>query len=92
MMNNKDLNTLLAVTAEECAELTQVCMKILRFGMNDDYKPKRPWLIEEAGDVQCAINLLVENGVITQEELDKRAELKRNKLKVYSPNIIKETQ
>lgn len=83
-MDEKKLNELMTITAEECAELTQVCMKIVRFGMNEDYKPKRPWLIEEAGDVVCMLNFMVENKLVTWEELNDRAELKRNKLLKWS--------
>ena len=83
-MDENKLNELMSITAEECAELTQVCMKIVRFGMNNDYKPKRPWLIEEAGDVLCMLNFMVENDLVTWEELEERADYKRNKLIKWS--------
>ena len=83
-MEENKLNELMSITAEECAELTQVCMKVVRFGMNNDYKPKRPWLIEEAGDVLCMLKFMVENELVTWEELEERAEYKRNKLKKWS--------
>jgi NTP pyrophosphatase (non-canonical NTP hydrolase) len=83
-MDEKKLNELMSITAEECAELTQVCMKVVRFGMNNDYKPKRPWLIEEAGDVLCMLKFMVENELVTWEELEERAEYKRNKLMKWS--------
>ena len=83
-MDENKLNELMSITAEECAELTQVCMKIVRFGMNNDYKPKRPWLIEEAGDVLCMLNFMVENELVTWEELEERADYKRNKLMKWS--------
>lgn len=83
-MDENKLNELMTITAEECAELTQVCMKIVRFGMNEDYKPKRPWLIEEAGDVLCMLNLMVENDLVTWEELIDRAETKHTKLLKWS--------
>ena len=83
-MDENKLNELMSITAEECAELTQVCMKIVRFGMNNDYKPKRPWLIEEAGDVLCMLNFMVENDLVTWEELEERADHKRNKLMKWS--------
>lgn len=83
-MDENKLNELMSITAEECAELTQVCMKIVRFGMNNDYKPKRPWLIEEAGDVLCMLNFMVENDLVTWEELEERADYKRNKLMKWS--------
>lgn len=74
----------MTITAEECAELTQVCMKIVRFGMNNDHKPKRQWLIEEAGDVLCMLKTITENNLVTWEELETRAEEKRNKLLKWS--------
>ena len=83
-MDENKRNELMSITAEECAELTQVCMKIVRFGMNNDYKPKRPWLIEEAGDVLCMLNFMVENELVTWEELEERADYKRNKLMKWS--------
>ena len=84
------VNQLAYVTAEECAELTQVCMKIVRFGMNDEYKDKRQWLVEEAGDVYCMLQLMIKNGLVTQEELEQRAKQKTDKLKTYTPIIVKE--
>ena len=84
------INQLAYVTAEECAELTQVCMKIVRFGMNDEYKDKRQWLVEEAGDVYCMLQLMIKNGLVTQEELEQRAKQKTDKLKTYTPVIVKE--
>ena len=45
---------LLAITAEECGELTQECMKIVRFGQDNDN------ITKEAGDVMCMIKLLEE--------------------------------
>lgn len=88
-MEEKKLNELMSITAEECAELTQVCMKIVRFGMNEDYKPKRPWLIEEAGDVLCMLRLMVDTGLVTWEELEERAETKHKKLMKWSRLDVK---
>lgn len=84
------IDQLAYVTAEECAELTQVCMKIVRFGMNDEYKDKRQWLVEEAGDVYCMLQLMIKNGLVTQEELEQRAKQKTDKLKTYTPIIVKD--
>jgi NTP pyrophosphatase (non-canonical NTP hydrolase) len=98
MVSNEELKSplnaiqqLMAITAEECGELTQVCMKVMRKYTtleeieNDKYKDL---LIEEAGDVLCMIKLLVEHGVLTDEELCARITIKRNKLKTWS-NLIK---
>ena len=98
MVSNEELKSplnaiqqLMAITAEECGELTQVCMKIMRKYttleeiQNDKYKDL---LIEEAGDVLCMIELLVEHGVLTNEELGARVTVKRGKLATWS-NLIK---
>lgn len=83
------IDQLMHVTAEECAELTQVAMKIVRFGINSEYKDKRQWLVEEAGDVYCMLQLMIENGLVTQAELEQRANQKIEKLKTYTPDIVK---
>lgn len=44
MNTEKELFT---ITAEECAELIQVCMKTVRFGVDTRHKD----LVEEVGDV-----------------------------------------
>ena len=69
---------LLAITAEECGELTQECMKIIRFGQDNDN------LTKEAGDVMCMIQLLIEKDLVNQAELNKRIVEKREKLKTFS--------
>ena len=69
---------LLAIMAEECGELTQECMKIIRFGQDNDN------LTKEAGDVMCMIQLLIEKDLVNQAELNKRIVEKREKLKTFS--------
>ena len=98
MVSNEELESplnaiqqLMAITAEECGELTQVCMKIMRKYTtleeieNDKY---RDLLIEEAGDVLCMIELMVEHEILTNEDLRARVKVKRDKLKTWS-NLIK---
>lgn len=85
--DNEVVDQLMYVTAEECGELVQSCMKIARWGIDDD---KRNTLLEEAGDVYCMLQLLIKNGVLTQEELDTRAAVKVEKLKRFTPVIVKE--
>lgn len=82
------LQQLMAITAEECGELTQVCMKVIRRHDNFDIEPKwQEKLIEEAGDVLCMIELMVEHGLLTNDELGARVNVKRNKLKTWSTLI-----
>src|SRR5210317_444828 len=85
-----NIQQLMAITAEECGELTQVCMKIMRKydNLNDISKNKyRELLVEEAGDVLCMLELLVENQLLTHKELYDRSNIKRDKLKLWSDLI-----
>lgn len=72
---------LLVILMEECGELTQAASKVARFGFEPE---KIDELAREAGDVLCMIDLMVEFGWVTQEQLDNRIPIKRNKLKIYS--------
>lgn len=82
-----NIQQLMAITAEECGELTQVCMKILRKydtieGINGD--KYIDCLIEEAGDVMCMLELMIEHGLVTQKQIKDRVKVKREKLEVWS--------
>ena len=72
---------LLVILMEECGELTQAASKVARFGFEPE---KIDDLAKEAGDVLCMIDLMVEFGWVTQEQLNNRIPIKRNKLKIYS--------
>ena len=72
---------LLAIVAEECGELTQECMKIVRFGKDTDAMQN---LTKEAGDVMCMIQLLEEKGLVKYEDIEARVKEKRQKLKTFS--------
>ena len=81
-----ELQQLMAITAEECAELSQVCMKIIRKydtveSIDEKWKQK---LLEEVGDVYCMIDLLLEYNLIDENQVYQRAQVKREKLKVWS--------
>jgi len=84
IMKNKT-EELLVITAEECGELTQACSKILRHGIDDGLKQK---LLEEVGDLQCMIDLLIEHDILSPTDIEQRKFVKRDKLKKYS-NIWK---
>ena len=76
---------LLVILAEECAELQQACMKILRTGILYDSDDKYVQsLKEEAGDVYTMLELLHEWDVVSWTELDERREKKLNKLSEWS--------
>ena len=83
------LQQLMIITAEECGELTRRCSKIIRKYSTIDQiqEDQRKKLLEEAGDVLCMIELIVENGILTNEELGVRVNVKRDKLKKWSDLI-----
>jgi NTP pyrophosphatase (non-canonical NTP hydrolase) len=97
MVSNQDLETpindfqqLMAITAEECAELTQVCMKLMRkYDSLDNAKNDKyiSMLVEEAGDVLCMLELMSEHGLFDWQEIYARADVKREKLKTWSTLI-----
>ena len=83
------LQELMVITMEECGELTQRCSKIIRkFDTLDEVtENQRKKLLEEVGDVQCLINLMVDCGLLTKQEIDARIDTKRDKLKTWSKLI-----
>ena len=74
---------LLVITMEECGELIQACSKALRkqdlFGQQN--------LKDEIGDVYAMLKLMVEHDVVSWDELEKRNDHKREKLKRWSDLI-----
>lgn len=80
------LQQLMIITAEECGELTQRCSKILRRyeTINDIEEEQREKFLEEAGDVYCMLELLVEHGIVDWKELEDRADVKKEKLTLSS--------
>ena len=82
------LQELMVISMEECGELIQRCSKILRrFETVEEIDidaVRRANLLEEAGDVACMLELMVENGLFSADELAARVVDKREKLKVWS--------
>lgn len=80
------LQQLMIITAEECGELTQRCSKILRRyeTISDIEEEQREKFLEEAGDVYCMLELLVEHGIVDWKELEDRADVKKEKLTLSS--------
>ena len=74
-------NELLVITSEEASEIIKVVSKILRYGM----QPKdQKALIEEIGDMQCMIDLIVQHKLITRTQIKNRIKVKSKKLKKWS--------
>ena len=91
-MKNSPINTLqqlMTITMEECGELTQRCSKIMRKyeSLDQIQEDQRKKLIEEAGDVYCMLDLMVEHGITDWRELNDRSEYKVNKLRKWSTLI-----
>lgn len=78
------VNEVMIMAAEESGELVQRCMKVLRRGITEKSKND---LLEEVGDVQCMIDLMIENDILTKEEIYARVEVKRDKLRQWSSLI-----
>ena len=82
---------ILLITQEECAEVSQAISKVFRFGMDDEYKgiTNREHLEEELGDLMCMIDLLIENGIVSESAVMTAKNEKMNKLMTWS-GIFKE--
>ena len=65
----------------------QVCMKILRKAKVDDEWNEK--LLEEAGDVFCMLDLMVQHGYLTWDDIQKRSNIKKQKLIKWSDLIPK---
>jgi NTP pyrophosphatase (non-canonical NTP hydrolase) len=90
IMDDK-VKEILLITQEECAEVTQAISKVFRFGFDDCWPRGEDWvptnkerLEEEVGDLLCMIDIMVENGIISDENLNKARIRKRGKLKTWS--------
>jgi len=69
----------MVITMEECGELIQECSKAIRM---KDYD--REELKEELSDVMCMLEIIIEYGIITRQELSNGANLKKMKLLKWS--------
>lgn len=82
---------ILGITQEECAEVIQAISKCVRFGIDNQHKSgttQRENLSMEIGDLICMIGLLVESGLVKEEDINHARAEKIEKLKTYS-NIFK---
>lgn len=86
-MDDKD-QLILHILQEECAEVVVAASKINRFGLNsfhpDGTKSNLDNLEEEIGDVLAMIDLLLSQGVISQDNLERARQAKFEKLKKWS--------
>lgn len=85
-----EFQQLMAITSEECGELIQVCMKLMRKYESLDAAigdKHLEFLNEEVGDVYAMIDLLCEHGVLNWKHIYARSSYKKEKLKQWSDLI-----
>jgi NTP pyrophosphatase (non-canonical NTP hydrolase) len=83
---------ILLITQEECAEVTQAISKVFRFGFDSSHKGvnNRAHLEEEIGDLMCMIDLLIDNGIVSESAVMTAKNEKLAKLLEWS-NIFTES-
>lgn len=74
------MNKTLVILQEECAELIHIISKIHRFGMESRGNRRR--LIQEVGDVVALIEVLMDENIMTRQQILDAVELKHENLKV----------
>lgn len=82
-----DAQEILDILQEECGELITAVSKVRRFGLDNSYKDggtQRQHLTQEAGDVILLIELLIERGVFTEQQLNDAKQRKADKLRIWS--------
>ena len=77
---------LFTITMEECGELIQCCSKAMRRWELFKNSDSEVDLKEEIGDVYTMISLLVENDIVTWDEIKHREKIKRKNK--YSPTLF----
>jgi len=82
---HKEMETLL-ILQEECGELTQAISKCFRFGKDSEWNgvSNSNRLESEIGDVLAMIDILIENGYISDSNVNQSKINKKEKLKQWS--------
>jgi NTP pyrophosphatase (non-canonical NTP hydrolase) len=92
---NERVQEILDILQEECAEVIVEVSKCRRFGTDSlHYKTgitHREMLEQEIGDVLCMIELLHQEGILSEEGLMAAKQKKEEKLRKYS-NIFGKTK
>lgn len=86
------MNETLVILQEEAAEVIHAISKIHRYGIDNSNpitgESSLETLHKELGDLQCMIDLCIEQGIIKPLRLQHYARAKRDRLKIWS-NVIK---
>ena len=67
-------------------------MKIMRKYDSFEQLADQPYtaqLVDELGDVQCMIELMIDHGIVSHKDIALRAEAKREKLRTWSTLLDK---
>lgn len=88
-MDDKQIIETMHILQEECAEVTQAASKIFRFGFHtrwpDEYAASnREKFEEEIGDLLAMVDILVENCVISDNNVNLARQRKKQKLLKWS--------
>jgi len=88
-MMNDQIEEILHITQEECAEVVQAISKVFRFDFDNRYpennqNTNREHLEEEIGDLLCMVDILIEKCIISDSNVNKARHAKRDKLKRWS--------
>jgi len=85
------ITELMIITMEECAELTQVCSKLLRKRNTEGEisAETRQNLTSEVADVMCMVDLMEEHGLVKHGDILEGIDSKRQKLRKWSDLIPK---
>lgn len=86
---NERLDEIMHITQEECAEVTQAISKVFRFGFTATHngKTNKEHLEEELGDLVAMIRLLVADGAVNEDAINKASIAKLEKLHKWSTYI-----
>lgn len=85
---NEIVSEAMDILQEECAEVIQAVSKCRRFGLNN-IKPSKErtnleCLEEEVGDLLAMVDILVEKGILSLDNLQTANRAKKEKLKIWS--------
>lgn len=86
----RNLNNVLDILQEECAEVIQAVSKIRRFGMDTEWAgyTNKEHLVTEIGDVLTLIKILIEETDINinESDVEQAAQRKYHKLNLFLPH------
>ena len=77
----KKREEMLVITMEECGELIQACSKMIRSKGKTKYLRN---LQDEVGDVMTMIEIMKMSGLVTEDQIKDRMEVKKEKLMKWS--------